>query len=58
MTTPEIAYPQVEKLVRKFEALSVAERRTMNENATRLSFILPLFAALGWDTAATPKPFA
>src|SRR4030042_6917039 len=51
MTTPEIAYPIIEKLVHKFKALSAPERRKMNEDATRLGYILPLFAALGWDIA-------
>ena len=51
MTIPEIAYPMIEKLVQKFKALSAAERRKMNEQATRSNYILPLFNALGWDTA-------
>jgi len=51
MITPEIAYPIIEKLVLKFKALSAAERRKINEDATRSNYILPLFAALGWDTA-------
>jgi predicted type IV restriction endonuclease len=51
MATPEKAYSDIEKLVCKFKALSAAERRTMNEMQTRLGFILPLFAALGWDTS-------
>jgi len=50
MVTPEIAYSQVESLVRKFKALSMADRRKMNEVATRQGFILPLFSALGWNT--------
>jgi type I restriction-modification system DNA methylase subunit len=50
MTTPESAYPQIEKLVKKFKSLPAAERKNMNENATRQGYILPLFSALGWDT--------
>jgi adenine-specific DNA-methyltransferase len=50
MTTSEIVYSQIEKLVHKFKALSAAERKNMNENATRQGYILPLFSALGWDT--------
>jgi hypothetical protein len=50
MTTLEFAYPQIEKLVHKFKALSAAERKNMNENATRQGYILPLFSTLGWDT--------
>ncbi len=49
--TPEAAYPEVERLVKKFKSLSAAERRNYNEAATRQGFILPLFHALGWDTA-------
>jgi len=50
MTTPESAYPQIEKFVKKFKSLPAAERKNMNENATRQGYILPLFSALGWDT--------
>ena len=49
--TPEAAYAEVERLVKKFKSLSAAERRHYNEAATRQGFILPLFHALGWDTA-------
>jgi len=49
-TTPEAAYAQVEHIVWRFKALSAAARRDYNEAATRKDFILPLFAALGWDT--------
>ena len=51
MTTPEIAYPIIEKLVHKFKTLSAVECRKMNEDATRLGNILPLFHAMGWDIA-------
>lgn len=44
------AKQQIEALVRKFDALSAAERRGYNEANTRKDFIMPLFAALGWDT--------
>jgi hypothetical protein len=50
MTVSELAYTQIEKLIRKFKEMSTAERRKMNENATRQGFILPMFQALGWDT--------
>ncbi len=49
MTTPELASSEIQKLVQKFKALSAAERKGMNENATRQGYILPLFRALGWN---------
>jgi len=49
MTTLEQAHDQVKGLVLKFKSLSAAERRNLNENATRQGYILPLFRALGWD---------
>ncbi|MDL1911880.1 hypothetical protein FBQ81_14510 [Chloroflexi bacterium CFX6] len=51
MTAQETAYTEIEKLVKDFKDLSSARRRTMNEQATRLGYILPLFKALGWDTS-------
>jgi hypothetical protein len=53
--TPEVAYTQVAQLVQKFKALPAAKRRDYNEAATRLAFILPLFAALGWNTTDTAE---
>ncbi len=47
----EAAYIEVERLVEKFKSLSTTKRRKYNEAATRQAFILPLFSALGWDTA-------
>ena len=49
MTTHEQAYARVEQIVRRFKNLSAAERRALNENATRQGYILPLFGALDWD---------
>ncbi len=49
MTAPETAYAQIETLVKRFKALSSAERKGMNENATRQGYILPMFRALGWN---------
>lgn len=46
MTTPELAYSQVEELIKRFKALPTAQRKGMNEMQTRLGFILPLFSAL------------
>ena len=40
---------QIERLVKKYENLSPAERRKYNESMTCKDFILPLFQALGWD---------
>jgi type I restriction-modification system DNA methylase subunit len=53
--TPEAAYTKVEQLVQKFKALSAARRRDFNEAATRQAFILPLFAALGWNVTDTAE---
>jgi len=49
MSTPEHAYDRIEKLIHNFKALTAGQRKSMNENATRQGYILPLFAALGWD---------
>jgi type I restriction-modification system DNA methylase subunit len=51
MTSPEMAYEQVEALVKRFKATPATQRKGMNEMQTRLGFILPLFSALGWDTS-------
>jgi len=53
--TPDAAYTEVERLVKRFRALSAARRRDFNEAATRQAFILPLFAALGWNTTDTAE---
>jgi type I restriction-modification system DNA methylase subunit len=53
--TPDAAYTQVEQLVQKFKALPAARRRDFNEAATRQAFILPLFAALGWNITDTAE---
>ena len=53
--TPEAAYTKVEQLVQKFKALPAAKRRDYNEAATRQAFILPLFAALGWNITDTAE---
>ena len=50
MTISETAYAEIETLVKRFKALTSAERKKMNENATRQGYILPLFRALGWNT--------
>ena len=50
MTASETAYLQVTTLVRKFKTLSTHERKAMNESSTRQGYILPLFAALQWNT--------
>jgi len=51
MTDQEIAYSEIEKLVRNFKSIHAAKRKNMNEMQTRLGYILPLFRALGWDTS-------
>jgi predicted type IV restriction endonuclease len=45
----EHAYAEIERLVKKFKALSAAQRRSYGEDNTRKDFILPLFHALEWD---------
>ncbi len=47
--TIDTAYAEVERLVKKFKALTSHERKTYNEDNTRKGFILPLFRALDWD---------
>jgi len=51
MTTQEMAYAEVEELVKGFKTLPAAQRKSMNEMQTRLGYILLLFKALGWDTS-------
>jgi predicted type IV restriction endonuclease len=47
---PQSAYDEIERLVKKFKALTKRERDGYNEAETRKSFILPLFRALEWNT--------
>ena len=49
MTTQELAYTEIEKLVRSFKSLPAPQLNTMNEIQTRLGYILPLFGALVWN---------
>ena len=49
MPTPEAAYSEVDRLVKKFKALPTARRKRYNEADTRKDFILPLFRALEWN---------
>ena len=51
MTNQEIAYSEVERLVKDFKNIPTAKRKSMNEMQTRLGYILPLFKALEWDTS-------
>ncbi|OGN74885.1 MAG: hypothetical protein A2X25_00975 [Chloroflexi bacterium GWB2_49_20] len=51
MTDQELAYVEIEKLVRNFKKIPAAQRKGMNEMQTRLGYILPLFSALGWNTS-------
>ena len=51
MTTKELAYSDIERLVTNFKNMPASQRRGMNEMQTRLGYILPLFKALGWDTS-------
>ncbi|MGQ0604251.1 MAG: hypothetical protein ACT4QE_21420, partial [Anaerolineales bacterium] len=50
MTPGEQSYVKIEQLIRKFKDLPAAQRKSMNEQATRQGYIEPLFRALGWDT--------
>ncbi len=47
----DAARSTIAELVRKYQKMSAKERSATNEQQTRLSLILPLFEALGWDTA-------
>jgi len=51
MTTFELAYAEIEKLVKGFEARPAAQLKSMSEMQTRPGYLLPLFKALGWDTS-------
>ena len=51
MTTQELAYAEVERLIKNFKSMPASQRKGMNEMQTRLGYILPLFRALGWDTS-------
>jgi predicted type IV restriction endonuclease len=51
MTTPELAYTEIEKLVTNFKSMPATQRKGLNEMQTRLGYILPLFKALDWDTS-------
>ncbi|MBI5305541.1 MAG: N-6 DNA methylase [Chloroflexi bacterium] len=46
---PQIAYDQIERLVKRFKNLPSRERHAYNEDNTRKDFILPLFRALEWN---------
>jgi len=43
------AKEKIEKLVKRYEKLSDAEKKRYNEQQTKDHFIRPLFEALGWD---------
>jgi type I restriction-modification system DNA methylase subunit len=51
MAASELAYTEIEKLVKDFKSLPAARRKTLNEMQTRLGYILPMFKALGWDSS-------
>src|SRR3972149_3576852 len=53
MTTYDTARAEVQSIVQRFKNLKPAERKSLNEQATRLGYILPLFRALGWNTDDT-----
>ncbi len=44
------ARAQITELLRHYRALSEAEKRDYSEEDTKQQFLLPLFAALGWNT--------
>ena len=43
------AKQKIEKLIKKYESLTLAEKKSYNESMTCKDFVLPLFNALGWD---------
>ncbi|RJO60739.1 MAG: hypothetical protein C4542_08310 [Dehalococcoidia bacterium] len=47
------ARQKISELVKKYEALTSKEIKSYNEANTKQGFILPLFAALGWDVFDT-----
>jgi type I restriction-modification system DNA methylase subunit len=49
MNSQDAAYAEIERLVKKFKDMTAVQRKSMNEDATRLGLILPMFRALGWD---------
>jgi hypothetical protein len=49
MTTQELAYIQVEKLVKDFKSLPAPQLRVLNEMQTRHSYFPTLFRELGWN---------
>ncbi len=49
MTTKDTARQHIAALVQRYHNTPEKERRAYNENQTRISFILPLFEALGWN---------
>jgi len=51
--TKEEARQKIAELVKKYEALSGKDIKSFNEANTKQGFILPLFAALGWDVFDT-----
>lgn len=51
MTTQDLAYTEIQRLVTNFRGMPASQRRGMNEMQTRLGYILPVFKALGWDTS-------
>jgi type I restriction-modification system DNA methylase subunit len=50
MTDRDSARQQIQQLVDRFSATPKRERDAFTEQQTRVSYILPLFRALGWDT--------
>ena len=41
MTTQELAYTEIEKLVTNFKSMPASQRKGMNEMQTRLGHVLP-----------------
>src|SRR5215207_22983 len=51
MTNQELAFSEIERLVKSFKSMPASQRKGLNEMQTRLGYILPLFRALRWDTS-------
>jgi type I restriction-modification system DNA methylase subunit len=53
--TKEESKQKITELVKKYKTLLTSEIKSFNEANTKQGFILPLFAALGWDVNETKE---
>ena len=47
MTSQELAYSEIEKLLKNFKGMTATQRKGLNEMQTRLEYILRLFKVRG-----------